>query len=117
MPQLLVIAIVWFSLHSTAVAQTEIEPGKALEHLDEKVQVTFVVARMGRTGENAELNSRESWKEPDCLMVHLTPAVQAALKEKGADNLVEHFSRKKIVVTGIVRGAFQMPHGDLARLY
>ncbi len=36
-------------------------------------------------------------------MVHLTPAVQAALKEKGVNNLVEHFARKKIVVTGTVR--------------
>ena len=36
-------------------------------------------------------------------MVHLNPAVQTALKEKGATNLVEHFARKKVVVTGTVK--------------
>ncbi len=97
------IAIVWLSLISVALGQTEIDPSKGLEHLDQKVQVTFVVASLGRAGENAELDSRESWKEPDCFMVHLTPAVQTALKEKGVNNLVEHFARKKIVVTGTVR--------------
>ncbi|MCX7421241.1 MAG: hypothetical protein NT013_17095 [Planctomycetia bacterium] len=103
MPQLLGIAIVWFSLISAALAQTEIEPSKGLEHLGEKVQVTFTVASMGGAGDNFELDSRESWKEPDCFMVHLTPAVQTALKEKDVKDLVKHFARKKIVVTGTVR--------------
>lgn len=95
--------LVWISPVASVLAQTEIDPAKGLEHVGKAVRVTFTVASMGRAGENFELNSRESWKEPDCLMVHLTPAVQTALKEKGINNLVEHFARKKVVITGAVR--------------
>ncbi len=95
--------LVWLSLVGVAIGQDEIDPAKSLEHVGKAVRVTFTVASMGRSGENVELDSRESWKEPDCLMVHLTPAVQTALKEKGTSNLVEHFAKKKVVVTGTVR--------------
>ena len=97
------LAIAWLVIATAAFGQTDVDPSQGLEHVGKKVRVTFTVASMGRAGENFELNSRESWKEPDCLMVHLNPAVQTALKEKGATNLVEHFARKKVVVTGTVR--------------
>lgn len=94
---------VWLSLVAAAFGQTEIDPAQGLEHVGENVQVTFTVAGMGRAGESFELNSRESWKEPDCLMVHLGPAVQMALKDKGIAELPKHFAKKKVVVTGVVK--------------
>ncbi len=94
---------VWLSLVAAAFGQTEIAPGKGLEHVGETVRVTFTVAGMGRAGENFELNSLESWKEPDCFMVHLDVAVQRALKDKGIAELPKHFAKKKIVVTGVVK--------------
>ncbi len=96
-------ALVWLFLVTAAVGQTEIVPSKGLEHLDETVQVTFTVASMGRSEDRFEINSRESWKEPDCFIVHFTPAVQMALKEKGIADLAGHFARKKVVVTGVVK--------------
>ena len=94
---------IWLSLATAAFGQTEIDPAQGLEHVGENVRVTFTVASMGRAGESFELNSRESWKEPDCLMVHLSPAVQMALKEKGIAELPKHFAKKKVVVTGVVK--------------
>lgn len=94
---------VWLSFVAVAIGQTEIEPANGLEHVGETVRVTLTVASMGRAGELFELNWRESWKEPDSLLIHLSPAVQTTLKEKGIDNLPGHFAKKKIVVIGTVR--------------
>ncbi|MBC7820534.1 MAG: hypothetical protein IAG10_26920, partial [Planctomycetaceae bacterium] len=94
---------VWLSLVAAAFGQSEIDPAKGLEHVGETVRVTFAVAGMGRAGDLFELDSRESWKEPDCFMVHLSAAVQMALKDKGVAVLPKHFAKKKIVVTGVVK--------------
>ena len=94
---------VWLSLVASAFGESEIDPAKGLEHVGETVRVTFTVASTGRAGELFELDSLESWKEPDCFMVHLDVAVQMALKDKGVAELPRHFAKKKIVVTGVVK--------------
>jgi hypothetical protein len=85
------------------VAQTKIEPTKALEHVGANVHVRLVVSSIGRSGHWHNLNSGKSWDAPGNLVIRLSPDVRAALAKRGLKNPGPDLLKKQIEVTGIVR--------------
>jgi hypothetical protein len=86
-----------------AIAQTKIEPAKALEHVGGNVRVRLVVSSIGRSGEWHNLNSGKSWDALGNLVIRLSPDVRAALAKRGLKNPGPDLLKKQIEVTGIVR--------------
>lgn len=87
----------------SVVAQTKIEPAKALEHVGRNVRVRLVVSSAGRSGQSHNLNSGKSWDAPGNLVIRLSPNVRAAMAKRGLKNPGRDLLRKQIEVTGIVR--------------
>lgn len=82
-----------------AMAQSRIDPTQGLKHVGKNVLVRMKVVGIGRAGVNVALNSRDSWKAEDCLIIWIDPVAQAAFKKKGI-RLPGHFARETIEVTG-----------------
>ena len=87
----------------SVVAQTKIEPAKALEHVGRNVRVRLVVSSIGRSRQSHNLNSGKSWDAPGNLVIRLSPNVRAAMAKRGLKNPGPDLLRKQIEVTGIVR--------------
>lgn len=91
-----------YLLTSESVAD-DVAAEDALNHVGEQVRVQFKVQGIGQGGGYAIVRSRQSWKEPECLLIRIDAATQADLvATKPGSSIVGLFANRRIEVEGVV---------------